>query len=383
MDFGLTETQELIRASAAGWLAERSGPEFVRAMAEDEQGYTDEYWRELAGLGWLGLLIPEEHGGSGMQFADMAVLLHEWGAALAPGPLVESSVVAASLIADSDSDDTRSRLLSEIASGESVVIPAVTSLAGEGGRITASETAQGWVLDGAAYFVPYENTAGTLLIPATTDAGIAIFALDTGSYSGTVTETPIKMASGVPTYDLGLNEVVCPVVAMMISPSAAEDAIRRAKSIGATARAIQMVGAGKAVLDRTLEYVRTRRQFGRPIGAFQAIQHYMADMALKVKSAQLMVQRAAWAIDNVDDERKRHELVSQAKWAANTLMPQVCWTAHQVHGAIGFTWEHDLHLYTRRMLSWRAEFGDTEYTRTGMISSLVHDGDKGDRDDGR
>lgn len=89
MDFGLTETQELIRSSAAEWLAERSGPEFVRAMAEDEQGYTDEYWRELAGLGWLGLLIPERYGGSGMQFADMAVLLHEWGAALAPGPLVE------------------------------------------------------------------------------------------------------------------------------------------------------------------------------------------------------------------------------------------------------------------------------------------------------
>lgn len=382
MDFGLTETQELIRASAAEWLSERSGPEFVRAMAEDEQGYTDEYWRELAGLGWLGLLIPEEHGGSGMQFADMAVLLHEWGAALAPGPLVESSVVAASLIADSDSDDTRSRLLSEIASGESVIIPAVTSLAGEGGRITASETAQGWVLGGAANFVPYENTADTLLIPATTDAGVAIFALNTGLCSGTVTETPIKMASGVPTYDLGLNEVVCPSAAMMISPSAAEDAIRRAKSIGATARAVQMVGAGKAVLDRTLEYVKERRQFGRPIGAFQAIQHYMADMALKVKSAQLMVQRAAWAIDNVDDERKRHELVSQAKWAANMLMPQVCWTAHQVHGAIGFTWEHDLHLYTRRMLSWRAEYGDTEDTRTGMTRHLGDYGNQDDRDDG-
>ena len=381
MDFGLTETQELIRASAAEWLSERSGPEFVRAMADDEQGYTDEYWRELAELGWLGLLIPEEHGGSGMQFADMAVLLHEWGAALAPGPLVESSVVAASLIADSDSDDAKSRLLSEVASGESVVIPAVTSLAGEGGRITASETADGWVLGGAANFVPYENTADTLLIPATTDAGVALFALDTASCSGTVTEMPVKMASGVPTYDLGLNEVVCPAGAMLVPPSAAEDAIRRAKSIGATARAIQMVGAGNAVLDRTLEYVKTRRQFGRPIGAFQAIQHYMTDMALKVKSAQLMVQRAAWAIDNVDDS-KRHELVLQAKWAANTLMPQVCWTAHQVHGAIGFTWEHDLHLYTRRMLSWRAEYGDTEETRTEMIRYLGDHGNSDDRDGG-
>lgn len=382
MDFGLTETQELIRASAAEWLAERSGPEFVRAMAEDEQGYTDEYWRELAGLGWLGLLIPEEHGGSGMQFADMAVLLHEWGAALAPGPLVESSVVSATMIAALNSDEVKSRLLPGIASGGSVVMPPTDIAVDDDGRVTASETGDGWVLDGKARFVSHANSADVLIIAADTQDGRALFALDTNEGSGTLELARVPMASGVPTFHLELNEVVLPAAARLTDGDAGWDAARRATLAGSTARAIQMVGAGKAVLDRTLEYVKTRRQFGRPIGAFQAIQHYMADMALKVKSAQLMVQRAAWAIDNVDDDSKQHQLVSQAKWAANTLMPQVCWTAHQVHGAIGFTWEHDLHLYTRRMLSWRAEYGSTDETCTRMISSLGDDGNSDERDGG-
>ena len=369
MDFSLTETQELIRASAAEWLAERSGPEFVRAMAEDEQGYTTEYWRELADLGWLGLLIPEEHGGSGMQFADMAVLLHEWGAALAPGPLVESSVIAATLIAEFGSDQTKSRLLNGIASGESIVVPPSYIDDGSDATITASEKGSDWVLEGNARFVPYANSADTLILSAKSKYGDMLFALDTKTAAGTLTLDRVKLASGVPTFNIELNEVVCPEDALFADLAEGLEVGQFARYTGAMARAIQMVGAGKAVTDRTLEYVKTRRQFGLPIGAFQAIQHYMADMATKVKSAQLLVNRAAWAWDNVGNYDSS---VPKAKWAANTLMPQVCWTAHQVHGAIGFTWEHDLHLYTRRVLSWRADQADTETARDWMAGHLDH-----------
>ena len=366
MDFSLTETQELIRASAAEWLSERSGPEFVRAMAEDDQGYTAEYWRELAELGWLGLLIPEQYGGSGMRFADMAVLLHEWGAALAPGPLVESSIVAVDMITGFGSDEAKSRLLPGIASGESVVIPPSDITNSDDATITASETGDGWVLDGNARFAPYANSADILILVAATKFGQLLFALDPSSVSGTLSLSQVKMASGVPTFNLELNEVLCPDTALLSDELVWMDIERYSRFTGATARAIQMVGAGNLVLDRTLEYVKTRRQFGRPIGAFQAIQHYMADIALKVKSAQHMVNRAAWAKGNVDNRDTQIRYVTQAKWAANTLIPQVCWTAHQVHGAIGFTWEHDLHLYTRRVLSWRAEYGDTDNSRDVM-----------------
>ena len=366
MDFSLSETQELIRSSAAEWLAERSPPDFVRAMAEDDRGYTEEYWRELADLGWLGLLIPERYGGSGLQFADMAVLLQEWGTALAPGPLVEACVVSAYITGCSVSDRFKSSTLQQIASGESVVVPALATGSTDDAGIAAHETPAGWVMEGSLGFVPYANSADLILLPASTEDGIGIFALDAEPISGTVTKCSVKMASGVPTFNLELNEVVCPANAMIVEPSDAIEVLQHAEQLGATARAIQMVGAGKSVADKTLAYVKERRQFGRPIGAFQAIQHYMADMAIKVKSAQHLANRAAWSLDNVSDPATLSRDVSQAKWAANKLMPEVCWTAHQSHGAIGFTWEHDLHLYTRRVLSWRAEYGDVSTTRSHM-----------------
>lgn len=371
MDFSLSETQELIRSSAAEWLSERSPPDFVRAMAEDERGYTEEYWRELAELGWLGLLIPERYGGSGLQFSDMAVLLQEWGTALAPGPLVESSVVSAYIASRSRPDEFKSSTLEQIASGESVVVPALNIGSTDDAGITAHETPAGWVMEGSLRFVPHANSADVILLPASTDEGTAIFALDAEPVSGTVTKSSVKMASGVPTFNLELNEVVCQNSAMVVEPSDAAEVLQRANLLGATARAIQMVGAGKSVADRTLAYVKERRQFGRPIGAFQAIQHYMADMAIRVKSAQHLANRAAWSLDNVSDPATLSRDVSQAKWAANRLMPEVCWTAHQSHGAIGFTWEHDLHLYTRRVLSWRAEFGDVADTRAQMAQHVT------------
>ena len=371
MDFGNTETQELIRASAQEWLAERSPPEFVRAMAEDDQGYTDEYWDELAALGWLGLLIPEEYGGSGMDFADMAVLLHEWGAALSPGPLVESSIVAAAVIEGGDSDNARSTLLPKIAAGEAKVIPAFTVMEDGVPKTRATETSDGWTFHGTLDFVPYANSADVLLVPAETDDGIAIFALDSAAISDSMATPPVRMASGTPTYKLEFNEVVCSSDSMIVGPANGKQAMDRAWNLGATARSIQMVGAGRSVADRTLAYVKERNQFGRAIGSFQAIQHYMADMATKVKSAQLVANRAAWLLDNPDDDNATTaRAVSQAKWAANKLMPEVCWTAHQSHGAIGFTWEHDLHLYTRRVLAWRAEYGDRAQT-LGELARLV------------
>ena len=371
MDFSLSETQELIRATSAEWLAQRSPPDFVRAMAEDERGYTGEYWRELADLGWLGLLVPEQYGGSGLEFSDMAVLLQEWGTALAPGPLVESSVVSTYIAGASSSDDFASDVLQRIANGDAVVVPAVATDTSADAGVSAHTTSDGWVIEGTMPFVPYANSADVILLPASTEDGTAIFALDAEPISGTVSKTALKMASGVPTFNLTLSEVVCPDTAQVIEPSDADTVFARARMLGATARAIQMVGAGKSVADRTLEYVKERRQFGRPIGAFQAIQHYMADMAIKVKSAQHLANRAAWSLDNVDDAADVSRAVSRAKWAANTLMPEVCWTAHQSHGAIGFTWEHDLHLYTRRILSWRAEYGDTAETRAQMAQHIT------------
>ncbi|MCY4474742.1 MAG: acyl-CoA/acyl-ACP dehydrogenase [Chloroflexi bacterium] len=364
MDFGLNETQELIRSSAADYLSDRSPSDFVRAMATDERGYTDDFWREIGELGWLGLIVPEEHGGSGMDMSDMAVLLAEWGAALAPGPFVESAVVSASAIDHFGSDAQKQEWLPTIAMGETVAVPSLVGVDGSTDPsalgVRASETSNGWVLSGTSRFVPYGNSADLVLMPAETEAGINVFAVPIKSAEGTVNINRVKMASGAPACDIEMNEVVVPNAAVLGEAGGGTDVVDHMMLYGAAARATQMVGAGSAVADRTIEYVKDRRQFGRPIGAFQVIQHYMADMATKVKSAQHLANRAAWALSADLDGAMAARIVSQAKWSANTLMHDIVWKAHQSHGAIGFTWEHDLHLYTRRVLSWRADFGDSD-----------------------
>ena len=364
MDFGLNETQELIRSSAAEYLADRSPSDFVRAMAEDEQGYTDDFWREVGELGWLGLIVSEEHGGSGMDMSDMAVLLSEWGVALAPGPLIESAVVSASTISEFGSEEQKADWLPSIATGETVAVPSLVGMDGSTDPsamgVRASETSNGWVISGTSRFVPYGNSADLVLMPAETDAGVTVFAVPIKSAEGTVNVNRVKMASGAPACDIELNEVVVPTAAILGEAGGGSDVVDHMMLYGAAARATQMVGAGSAVTDRTIEYVKDRRQFGRPIGAFQVIQHYMADMATKVKSAKHLADRAAWALSADVDGATASRIVSQAKWSANTLMHDIVWKAHQSHGAIGFTWEHDLHLYTRRVLSWRADYGDSD-----------------------
>ena len=364
MDFGLNETQELIRASASEFLSDRSPSDFVRAMATDERGYTEEFWREIGELGWLGLVVPESHGGSGMDMSDMAVLLAEWGAALAPGPLVESAVVSASAIDHFGSDAQKQEWLPTIATGETVAVPSLVGVDGSTDPsalgVRASETSNGWVLSGTSRFVPYGNSADLVLMSAETDAGVTVFAVSIKSAEGTVNINRVKMASGAPACDIEMNEVVVPNAAVLGEAGGGDDVVDHMMLFGAAARASQMVGAGSAVTDRTIEYVKDRRQFGRPIGAFQVIQHYMADMATKVKSAKHLADRAAWALSADVDGAMASRVVSQAKWTANTLMHDIVWKAHQTHGAIGFTWEHDLHLYTRRVLSWRADYGDTD-----------------------
>ncbi len=364
MDFGLNETQELIRSSASDYLSDRSPSSFVREMAMSESGYTNDFWAELGELGWLGLIVPERYGGSGMNMSDMAVLLSEWGAALGPGPLVESAVVSASAIDRFGTDAQRQEWLPGIATGETVAVPALVGSDGSGDPdavgMRASEVSSGWVLSGTARFVPFGNSADLVLMPAETNAGVTVFAVPIKSAQGTVNIDRNKMASGSPGCDIELNEVVVPSASLLGEAGQGDAVVESMMLYGAAARASQMVGAGSAVTDRTIEYVKDRRQFGRPIGAFQVIQHYMTDMAIKVKSAKHLADRAAWGLSVDADGASTARMVSQAKWTANTLMHDIVWKAHQSHGAIGFTWEHDLHLYTRRIVSWRADFGDTD-----------------------
>ena len=373
MDFGLTETQELLRKSARAFLAERSKPAYVRAMAEDERGYGEDFWRDIAGLGWSGLLVPEQHGGAGLAFADMTVLLEEWGASLAPGPLVETAVLAADVIARFGDDRQKRECLPRLAAGELVVAPAVTDALGHepgptGTAVMASLRRGTWRLNGHKMFVSYAKSAGAYLVSARREGSgePAVFLVPRDGV-GESAITPLLSASGRSTCAVDFRDLPLPAGARLGGDEDGGAVLARLNALGAAARALQMAGAARRVLEITVQYVSNRRQFGRAVGSFQAIQHKLADMALMLQGARHTAYRAAWELS---EGRPATRETAIAKIAMNEALSRICSMAHQAHGAIGFTWEYDLHLYTRRAIAWRAEFGDTPSHRETLAAEM-------------
>lgn len=373
MDFGLTETQELLRKSAREFLAERSKPAYVRAMAEDERGYGEDFWRDIAGLGWTGLLVAEQHGGAGLSFADMAILLEEWGASLAPGPLVETAVLAADVIPRFGDDRQKREYLPRLAAGELVVSPAVTDalvhVPGPSGTgVTASLRRGAWRLNGQKMFVSYAKSAGAYLVSARREGSgePAVFLVPRDGV-GESAITPLLSASGRSTCAMDFRDVPVPAGARLGGDEDGGAVMARLNALGAAARALQMAGAARRVLEITVHYVSNRRQFGRAVGSFQAIQHKLADMALMLQGARHTAYRAAWELS---EGRPATRETAIAKIAMNEALSRICSMAHQAHGAIGFTWEYDLHLYTRRAIAWRAEFGDTPSHRETLAAEM-------------
>lgn len=378
MDFGLTETQELVRRSAREFLAERSKPAHVRAMAGDERGYGEDLWRDVAGLGWTGLLVPEQYGGSGLSFADMAVLLEEWGASLTPGPLVETAVLAADAIARFGDDRQKREYLPKIATGDLVAVPAITDAQAQapgssgtgmtGTGVTARGRGGAWRLNGQKMFVNYALSAGAYLVSARVEGAEepAVFLVPSRG-AGESAISPLHSASGRSTCAMNLRDVMVPAVARLGGEEDGGAVLARLNTLGAVARALQMAGAARRVLEITVQYVSNRRQFGRPVGSFQAVQHKLADMALMLQGARHTAYRAAWELS---EGRPATRETAVAKMAMNEALSRICSMAHQAHGAIGFTWEYDLHLYTRQAISWRAEFGDTPSHREALAAEM-------------
>ncbi len=409
MDFGLTETQELIRKSAREFLADRSKPAYVRAMAADERGYGGDYWRDIAGLGWAGLLVPEQYGGAGLGFADLAVLLEEWGAHLAPGPLVESSVVAASALDRFGDERLKRQYLPALAAGDAVLSPALLGASGdwaapehgavavqnrggdwgapehgavamqkrgaggaalERGAVAVSRRDGDYVLSGQKMFVGYANTATALVVSAATSvtggAPVSVFIVPTMSPG--VSLTRLASASGAPLYAVDFRDVALTDDMRLGGPEDGPAIIAHMLRAGAAARSVQMAGAARRVVEMTVKYVSERRQFGRPVGSFQALQHRCAEMATSLAGARHAAYRAAWALgEGLPAARE----VAVAKLAASDALPRICSSAHQCHGAIGFTWEHDLHLFTRRAIAWRSDFGDSAFHAAALADTIA------------
>ena len=348
MNFDFTDDQRAIKRTANEFLAARYKLETVRSLAEDERGFTDEQWRQIADLGWPGVIVPEADGGLGLGAVELVVIQEEMGYALAPSPLL-SSVSAALLLVAAGTDEQKARWLPGLSDG---------SLRG---TVAVWDSGAGWAPDHSEI----ESSAGKLTAVkiAVPDAASADLLIVTGA-DGQHYLVQGSEASITPEKSLDPTRKLYRV---SLEGAEAEplrtdpDAIARAYASIVTALAAENVGVAQRAMEMAVAYAGDRKQFERPIGSFQAVSHRCAQMLLEVEGARSLAYWAAWALDHEPSTAVR--AASMAKAYASDAGFRVCASSIQVHGGIGFTWEHDLHFFLKRAKANAHAYGDARWHR--------------------
>ena len=326
-------------------------------------------WPDSAGSDWY---FPEECGGSEFGFVELAILLEEMGRALMPGPYFSTVVMAGMAVADAGTDEQKREYLSGIASGRLIMTLALTEPSGrwdaEGVQSAARVSGDGYALNGVKLYVPNANVSDHIIVAARTGEGetnISLFVIPSNADGLTI--TALDTIASDKQSELTLDDVHVPASALLGEFSGGWAAIEKILAWGAVAKCAEMLGGAQRTLDMTVEYAKGRIQFGRSIGSFQAIQHHVADMAADVEGCRHITYQAAWSLaEGLPSERE----VAMAKAWVSEAYHRVCMTAHQCHGAIGFTKEHDLQLYSRRSKAGELMFGDADLHLEAVASAV-------------
>jgi alkylation response protein AidB-like acyl-CoA dehydrogenase len=367
VDFGFSEEQEMLRQSASGLLEKECPSALVRRLMDDPAGYDAGLWKKFAELGWTGLVVPEAYGGAGLSYVDLVLVLEEMGRVMLPSPFIWTAMFAEALIR-AGSEEQKRRILPKIAAGEIVATCAVLEPAGNWGAdgITATARAHGagFTLDGVKLFVNDGHVAGYILVAARTGAagedGVTLFALD-ARRAGIAISALKTMDATRKLSEVTLSGVEATADDVVGTVGGGWPVLSAAIDRGKVMIAAEMMGGAQKVLDMTVEYAKVRVQFGRPIGSFQAVQHKCADMMIDIEGAKSAVYYAAWAVSN--EIAAAPLAAALAKAAASDAFRRVAANGIQLHGGIGFTWDHDLHLYFKRAKSSEFTFGDASYNR--------------------
>jgi alkylation response protein AidB-like acyl-CoA dehydrogenase len=363
--FDLTDEQRAIKSTARDFLAARYKSERIRELAESERGFEQSDWREMAELGWPGLALPEEWGGQGLGIVDLAVLFEEMGYALAPSPLL-SNTVAGLALSLCGSDEQRERFLRPLAAGELRGTPALWD-AGTPGTIgefamEARAGGDGIVLDGEKVLV-MDAAAADFLLVSTSDGRRHLVERDAAGVTVTPS-TSIDLTRQL--YSVRLDGVQVPAANTL--PGEGPDYLQVFDRV-CVALASESTGIAQRTLEMAVEYAKDRQQFGRPIGSYQAVSHRCAQMLLETENARSAVYGAAWAADAAPESLPT--AASMAKAYASDAGWRVPDASIQVHGGIGFTWEHDLHFFLKRGKANAAMFGDARWHRDRVADAVL------------
>jgi len=373
MDFDLNETQKLFKSSARELFAQECPPEAVRAMIENGEPYSDKLWGHLAEQGWTGLIFDEADGGMGLGYVEMAVAFEEMGRALVPGAFLSTVALAGSLIARAGSAAQRQRYLQGICEGKTKATAALLEASGDWNvdavQLQATETAAGLTLNGTKLFVADAGAVDFIITAARAGSELMLAIVESGASGLSIKPMPAIDATRH-LYEVTYNNVEVAATDVLARDDAARAAIEQALDVATVALAAEMVGGMQWALDTTVEYAKTRKQFGKPIGQFQAIQHHCANILLMTESARSAVYYAAWQMGNAAEQAPL--AVSVAKAYASDAYREVGNLGIQVHGGIGFTWDEPLHFYYKRAKASELMFGDATFHRE-RIARLVID----------
>ena len=371
MDFDLNKAQKLLQQSARDFFARECKPERVRDLMATETAYDDGLWRAMADQGWTGLIIPEDFGGLGLSLVDLIAVSEEMGHACLPGPFL-STLWAAALINLAGAEGQRKQYLEPIAAGD---MKATVALLEDGADwnpeavgLRAEKAGKEFRLRGRKEFVTDAEIADLIICVARGNEGLVLAPVEKGAKGMKIAATPGVDATRK-LYSVEFEDVVAPEADALAFNTRTLDAVESATATAVVALSAEMVGGMRWTLETAVEYAKTRQQFGKAIGVYQAVQHQLADMFLMTEGARSAVYYAAWAVSENDPSAKL--AVSIAKAYCSDAAREVGNRGAQAHGGIGFTWEHNLQLYYKRAKASEAMFGDANYHREEIARKVV------------
>jgi alkylation response protein AidB-like acyl-CoA dehydrogenase len=376
MNFELDEEQLMLKNSAREFLDKECPKKYVRAMMDDVKGYSPEIWKKMAGLGWQGLAFPEQYGGVGSSFLDLMVLLEEMGRALVPGPFLATVVHAGRTILLAGSEQQKKDYLTRITNGDLIMTLALTEETGgyEASDINVKAKAvdNNFIINGKKVFVPDAHVADCFVLVARTKStarkenGITLFLVDAKT-TGIKVEI-LETMTGEKLCEIIFDNVTVPATNILGVLDKGWLVIKQVLEEAIIAECAWMTGGARWVLDTSVEYAKTRIQFGHPIGTFQAIQHKLANVAVEVEGCTSLTYYAAWTANENDPNRSLAASMAKA-WVSDSYK-HATFEGVQVHGGIGFTWDHDMHLYFKRAKHGEIAFGDGDYHREKVAQLL-------------
>ena len=375
MDFSFSEDQKMIQASIKDFLDKECPSDKVRELEESQKGYDPEIWRKMAELGYLGIHLPEEYGGTGGDFFDLMILMEEMGRRLLPSPFFSTIALCSLPLLAYGTEEQKRRFLPGMANGSDIWTFALTESSGafsaSGIKFHATLEKRDYRLFGTKRFVPYAHVASYLLVVGRTgekdEEGITVFIVD-GKSPGVGVEV-IPTTAHDKQCEMDFDHVRVPKMNVLHEVGKGGEIIDFILQRGAILKCAEMLGGAQAALEMTTDYAKKRVQFNRPIGSFQAIQHKLADMLIDVEGLRYLVYKAAWGISVGSPSDL---LISMAKVRANEVYQRTCIESIKIHGAIGFTREQDIGLYHLRTKAAEFTMGNSGFHRERIADELEH-----------